>query len=835
MDACGRAGRALPGPDRLRGHGPSGFARLSWRDREGVMTPSTCLSQPRQPRVGKFGQAALLGLLSLGLCAPAARAQMTEKFTFAGLNQTVPDGNPVGMSTLTNLSSAISFIANVKVRLNLAGEFNGDLYGYLRHSNQIVVLLNRPGRTAADPFGYDDTGLNVTFDDAAASDIHLYQTVTNVPYGSPLTGTWQPDGRYADPNLVTEGTSRSTSLASFRNLNAAGAWTLYLADLESGGSNQLVSWELEITGGSTPALSWPTPANIVYGTALGSGQLNASVTFQGTNLNGTMTYTPAAGTVLDVGNARPLQVVFQPADTNSFSAITNTVAINVTPAPLTVTAANAARTYGDANPTLTGTITGTKNGDSLSATYATAATLASPVGNYSIIATPAGSRLTNYAVTANAGTLTVTMAPLSVVAANAARAYGDANPTLTGTITGTKNGDVLTATYATPAGLTSPVGNYAITATPAGARLTNYAVSLTSGTLSVTAAPLAVVAFNTNRLYGTTNPLFSGTVTGARNGDSITVTYTTPATLSSPVGSYDIQPVASGSALANYSATLTKGTLTIGRATACGLVQSSSNPARPGQSVTFVITVTPVAPATGVPTGNVQFRVDGAAAGAPAVLTNGVASYTTAALAHGTHTVVAEYAGDANLMGCTNALALSQSINTAPVAAAHTLERYPLQGVKAKLATLLATDTDADGDTLTATLSTFSAGGGSVTVSRGWVFYTPAAGYTNSDSFSYTLSDGFGASVVGTVAVTIKSDVAESRNLSIASTGDGGMKLTFSGIPGRTYTVQYTEDLRTGSWQALGTATANSLGIYEFTDRPPVSSPLRIYRSAFYP
>ena len=75
--------------------------------------------------------------------------------------------------------------------------------------------------------------------------------------------------------------------------------------------------------------------------------------------------------------------------------------LTITPAPLTVTAANAQRVYGAANPIPTGTITGIQNGDNISATYATAATLASPVGAYAIAPTlvdPTG-KLGNYKVT----------------------------------------------------------------------------------------------------------------------------------------------------------------------------------------------------------------------------------------------------------------------------------------------------------------------------------------------------------------------------------------------------------------------------------------------------
>ena len=59
----------------------------------------------------------------------------------------------------------------------------------------------------------------------------------------------------------------------------------------------------------------------------------------------------------------------------------------VSPASLTVTAANANRPFGQANPVFTGTITGVTNGDNITATYSCGATTDSPAGNYPIMAT----------------------------------------------------------------------------------------------------------------------------------------------------------------------------------------------------------------------------------------------------------------------------------------------------------------------------------------------------------------------------------------------------------------------------------------------------------------
>ena len=124
--------------------------------------------------------------------------------------------------------------------------------------------------------------------------------------------------------------------------------------------------------------------------------------------------------------------------------------LTVTSYALSVTASNQSRTYGAANPALTGSLVGVQNGDNITAVYTTVANTNSPVGTYAIIPTlvDPDSKLANYTVTTNNGTLDVTAAALTVAANNASRAYGATNPVLNGTITGIQNGDDITATYA---------------------------------------------------------------------------------------------------------------------------------------------------------------------------------------------------------------------------------------------------------------------------------------------------------------------------------------------------------------------------------------------------
>src|SRR5207245_862634 len=102
--------------------------------------------------------------------------------------------------------------------------------------------------------------------------------------------------------------------------------------------------------------------------------------------------------------------------------------------------------------------------------------------------------------------------------------------------------------------------------------------------------------------------------------------------------------------------------------------------------------------------------------------------------------------GDQNFFGTTNNLSPNQVINTLPIPGPVVLQRYPTAGVKVSIETLLNNASDADGDAISfVNVDTTSANGGTLTTSNGWIFYTPPAGFTNSDTFTYTISDGVGA------------------------------------------------------------------------------------------
>lgn len=177
--------------------------------------------------------------------------------------------------------------------------------------------------------------------------------------------------------------------------------------------------------------------------------------------------------------------------------------------------------------------------------------------------------------------------------------------------------------------------------------------------------------------------------------------------------------------------------------------------------------------------------------------------------------------------------------------------RYPGQGVKLRIANLLGTNGSGSAPLALTELPSTSTQGGTVTQRGGWVFYTPPASldtpesmpladappadYPGADSFTYTLADTYGGTAKRAVNVYIRSDTEDPRNLALETDEEGNVRLIFSGIPGRTYMLQYAEDPLSHTWQSPSTATADPVGIYEYLNRSPQSLPTRLYRASFNP
>jgi MBG domain (YGX type) len=109
-----------------------------------------------------------------------------------------------------------------------------------------------------------------------------------------------------------------------------------------------------------------------------------------------------------------------------------------------------------------------------------------PAGSYTI--TCRGASATNYSISYQAGTLTITPAPLTITADNKQMTVHGSVPALTASYSGFVNGETAAALTTAPSCRTtatssSPVGSYPITCS--GAVAPNYSLSYKPGTLSV--------------------------------------------------------------------------------------------------------------------------------------------------------------------------------------------------------------------------------------------------------------------------------------------------------------------------------------------------------------
>jgi MBG domain-containing protein/VCBS repeat protein len=313
-------------------------------------------------------------------------------------------------------------------------------------------------------------------------------------------------------------------------------------------------------------ITWAAPAPIVYGVALSSTQLNASVSVVGPSAAGAVTYTPAAGTILDAGS-RTLTV--NVAATPNYDAATTSVSLEVQKAKQTLSWATPAPiVYGTplsaAQLNANVSVVGPSPAGAL--VYAPASGIVLDAGVRTLTVTAQSTA--NYEAATLSVNLTVNRATLSLVVDPKSKLYGGAIPTLTGTLSGVVNGDAITPSYATPATQQSPAGVYPITGSlvdPAG-RSSNYAVTITPSTLTVLPAPLQIAANPATTQYSDPLPQLTATFTGLVLGETPSnfagaLSITTTATQFSAPGTYPI--AISGLTSPNYVIVYTGATLTV--------------------------------------------------------------------------------------------------------------------------------------------------------------------------------------------------------------------------------------------------------------------------------
>jgi sugar lactone lactonase YvrE len=330
-----------------------------------------------------------------------------------------------GVLTVGSATTLASPVASPQA---IATDRAGNLY-VTDPSNMMVAEDNRNigylnfGNVVA---GSTSAPLSATFTNAGASGSTL-----NFYYQGPLTGS--------STNNFTENTASSCYNAGSPNSKtlSPGASCLYTVtyapptatgyqnwgvNLSSGSSNNNIisptgqSLSVNGTGVSSSAVSITGATSTPYGSAATYTVTNGAttggpytVTFTGSALTTTVTLTNGTGTF----NLPALGVGSYTASV-TIATVPGTLGITVTPASLTVTASSFSRQFDVANPTLTCTYSGFKNGDTSSVVsgscgISTLATRVSPAAIYQIIPTAGTATAANYTVnTFVDGTLTVT-------------------------------------------------------------------------------------------------------------------------------------------------------------------------------------------------------------------------------------------------------------------------------------------------------------------------------------------------------------------------------------------------------------------------------------------
>jgi hypothetical protein len=265
------------------------------------------------------------------------------------------------------------------------------------------------------------------------------------------------------------------------------------------------------------------------------------------------------------------------------------------------------------------------------------------------------------AAVGNAGTAAITTSQLPVGNNNitATYSYASSGPPVVGYSSSSGNTTVV---------ITRAPSTTALAVAPSPA-IYGEAVTLTATVTSAVATPTGTVTFNDG-----TSTLGSGLLNGsgvatltttsalATNGHLITATY-----------GGDTKTLGSTSGSSLLQVNLASTTTTV------ALANGSVNPAPAGGSVAFTVTVAPVSPGAGTPTGIVVFNVNGETHGAQ--LSGGTATSPALTLPVGTSTISAVYLGDASFSDSasniltetvsagSSTVALTSSLNPADVGA----------------------------------------------------------------------------------------------------------------------------------------------------------------------
>ena len=545
-----------------------------------------------QPTITFSGMPAALST-TYGQASTATQFSVTGTNMQAGVLITSPAGfevsvNDINYAPTTTLGSSGAISGTVYIRLAASA-------GYGNYSGNIS--LSSAGATA----------VNVAIGNSSVSKRSLTITANNVnkTYGQALTDgtgvtTFTSNGLQNGETIGSVTVVYGTGAAS---TSAVGTYTGSVTPSAATGgtfnaSNYTIAYNTgNITVGTATLNIAANNVNKTYGQALIGGTGITAFTTSGLQ-NGetvgsvTVAYGTGAAANAAVGTYTG-SVTPSAATGGTFAASNYTIAYNtgniiVGAKTLTITANNVNKVYGQVLAGTAGstafTSTGLENGEtigSITIAYGTGAAANATVGTYTAAVTPSaaiGGTFTaaNYNIGYATGNIMVEAKPITVTAAAKAKTYGDADPALTYSYTGTLVGsDNFSGAITRVVG--ENVGSYAIeqgTLSLGG----NYAITYVGANFVINKAVLTVSTNSAVMCQGNNLPALSLSYSGFRFSDnenslSAKPTVTTSATPNSAAGTYALIP--GGGASGNYTFAYVNGQLTINALPMVNIVSGS--------------------------------------------------------------------------------------------------------------------------------------------------------------------------------------------------------------------------------------------------------------------